>query len=95
MPPAVDKVERLIISGTEIIKTPSEKHPEGRRAGAARARREARGARREVRAALAAAVARAAAVTERGREGGGEQDTRARCAVAVLPHMPADSADGW
>ena len=47
------------------------------------------------RSALAAAVARAAAVTERGREGGGEQDTRARCAVAVLPHMPADSADGW
>ena len=44
---------------------------------------------------LAAAVARAAAVTERGREGGGEQDTRARCAVAVLTHMPADSADGW
>ena len=30
------------------------------------------------RSALAAAVARAAAVTERGREGGGEQDTRAR-----------------
>ena len=61
----------------------------GRAAGAARARR-------EVRAALAAAVARAAAVTERGREGGGEQDTRAPCgAVAVLPHMPADSADGW
>ena len=58
----------------------------GRAAGAARARREA---------ALAAAVARAAAVTQRGREGGGEQNTRARCAVAVLPHMPADSADGW